>query len=138
MKDYNSAAPALFSLAQYSEAASAPARSWLSFPRACLACARNPERSAWTGKKIGTAAGAALNEVKGLGATVVPSLRSGRQEPLRAAATRENDRASNQQKPHCHYISLLSIVHDRVLSSRKSSTPAEHEVRWCLRNQQYR
>jgi len=35
-------------------------------------------------RRGGTAAAAALNEVKGLRAAVVPSLRSGRQEPPRA------------------------------------------------------
>jgi hypothetical protein len=73
----------LLSLAQYSDAASAPARPWLSFPRACLACASNPETSAGTGKKIGI---------------------------LRAAATRENGRTSNQQKANCHYTRQLPVV----------------------------
>ncbi|MBV8054438.1 MAG: hypothetical protein JO071_04270 [Deltaproteobacteria bacterium] len=48
-------ASALLSLAQYSDAAFASVRLLLSFPRACLACARNPETSAWAGKKTGTA-----------------------------------------------------------------------------------
>jgi len=78
-------------------------RSRMSFPHACLAPVRNPETSAWTGEKIGTAAGAALNEVKGLGAAVVPSLRSGRQEPLRAAASRENDKPGIVQDQNRHY-----------------------------------
>ena len=42
---------ALLSLAQYSDTTSAPARSRLSFPCACLARVRNPETGAWTGKK---------------------------------------------------------------------------------------
>ena len=43
----------------------------VSFPRVCLARARNPESSAWVGKRSGI---------------------------LRAAATRENDRASNSAR----------------------------------------
>jgi hypothetical protein len=60
-------------------------------------------------KKTGTAAAAALNEVKGLGAAVVPSLRSGRQEPLLAAATRENDKQETQQDQNRHYDMQDSI-----------------------------
>jgi hypothetical protein len=72
----------LLSLAQYSDTASAPVQACLSFPRACLARARNPESSAWTGENTGI---------------------------LRAAATRENDRVCIQQEPHFHYIRQLSI-----------------------------
>jgi len=64
---------------------------------------RNPESGARASQKTGMAAAAALNEVKGLGAAVVPSLRSGRQEPLRAAATRENDKQEIQQDRNRHH-----------------------------------
>ena len=50
------------------------------------------QRVASASPRIRDAAAAALNEVKGLGAAGVPSLRSGRQEPPHAAATRGNDR----------------------------------------------
>ena len=65
-------------------------------------------------KKTGTAAAAALNEVKCLGAAVVPSLRSGRQEPLRAAATRENDKQEIQQHQNRHYDMQDSIDRFRI------------------------
>jgi hypothetical protein len=45
--------PSSLSLAQYSDAASAAVRFLLSFPRACLTCARNPGVSARAGKKTG-------------------------------------------------------------------------------------
>jgi hypothetical protein len=78
----------------------------------------SPESGACAGqKKTGTAAAAALNpsasprvnSLKGLGAAAVPSLRSGRQEPLRAAATRENDKQGIQQDQNCHYDMQDSI-----------------------------
>jgi hypothetical protein len=41
----------LLNLTRYSDTASALAQSSLSFPRMCLALARNPESSAWTDEK---------------------------------------------------------------------------------------
>jgi hypothetical protein len=73
----------LLNFARYSDLAFTPKRSWLSFPRAFLARARNPGSGAAAGKKIGI---------------------------VRRAATRENDRASIRQQLHCHYIRQSSIA----------------------------
>jgi hypothetical protein len=51
----------------------------------------SPNSSASPQKESGTAAAAALNKVKGLGAAVVPSLHSGRQEPPHAPAARTQE-----------------------------------------------
>jgi len=64
-------------------------------------------------RRSGTAAAAALNGVKGLGAAVVPSLRSGRQEPPRVPDTSRNDKP---QRLLCHPRAWLPREGSRVLA----------------------
>ena len=82
----------LSSLAQHSDTASAPAQPWLSFPRACLARARNPETSVRTGEKIGTVACGrpeSSKELKDLGRRVpLLTLRTAQTERRFARQTR--------------------------------------------------
>jgi hypothetical protein len=75
---------------------------------------KNPSFS-WRSQDLGTAAAAALNEVKGLGAAVVPSLRSGRRKaPPRAPDTRGNDKtllAGKTALPNKNYRRTSKTLH---------------------------
>jgi hypothetical protein len=86
-------------LAQYSDTASAPAQSCLSFPRACLARTRNPESSAWTGEKDRDSPHGSLS---GTGFQPV-SLTGWKPVPL------ENDGTNLRHELSYNYTSQLSI-----------------------------
>jgi hypothetical protein len=82
----------LMSLAQYSDMACAPAQSCLSFPRACLVRARNPESNAWTSEKDRDSSRGSLS---GTGFQPV-GLTGWMPAPL------ENDRTNLEHELSCH------------------------------------
>ena len=91
----------------------------VSFPCPCLARARNPESGAGRAKKDrdGSCGRPERNEGSRYASSFACAQDGAKRAPLRAAATRENDKQEIQQDQNRHYDMQDSIAESREIKS---------------------